>query len=211
MQITRKVALEVAHHEAVVRQAYKDSVGVWTWSVGLTDNSGHNVTRYIGKPQTIDHCIEVFMWALKRYADDVNRAFAGHDLTEAQFAAALSFHWNTGAIGRAAWVSYFVAGNKNAAKKAFMNWVTPKSITARRKAERDLFFSGRWAGNGKMLEFTRLKPGSTPDWESGVKIDVSAAIDAALGLSPAATPPPSGGGWPSFFTAIINMFRKGRS
>lgn len=35
MEVTYRIALEVAYHEALVRRAYKDSVGVWTWSVGL--------------------------------------------------------------------------------------------------------------------------------------------------------------------------------
>jgi len=42
------VAMEVASHEAIIRQAYKDSEGVWIWSVGLTSATGHVVERYIG-------------------------------------------------------------------------------------------------------------------------------------------------------------------
>ena len=48
------VAMEVAGHEAIIRQAYKDSKGIWTWSVGLTSATGHVVERYIGKPQSLD-------------------------------------------------------------------------------------------------------------------------------------------------------------
>lgn len=40
MKITARVALELASHEGLVRQAYKDSVGVWTWSIGITSASG---------------------------------------------------------------------------------------------------------------------------------------------------------------------------
>lgn len=206
MQLTRKAALEVAHHEALIRQAYKDSVGVWTWSVGLTSASGHNVERYIGKPQSIEHCISVFMWALERYAEDVREAFAGHELTEAQFAAALSFHWNTGAIKRASWVKHFRAGRASQAKKAFMDWRKPKEIIPRRKSERDLFFDGKWSGDGEMTEWTRLTSRSTPDWSSAKKINVSAAIDAALGGQPKPQT-----GLSALFAVIFSIFGKGKA
>lgn len=182
MKITAKVALEVASHEAIIRQAYKDSVGVWTWSAGITSASGHKVERYIGKPQTMSRCLEVYIWLLEeRYAPAVRRAFAGHSLTEEQFAAALSFHWNTGAIGRASWVKHFKAGDRVKAKKAFMNWVKPVEITKRRKAERDLFFAGKWSGNGKVGEYTKLTSKSTPVWGSRINVDVRSEIEALLG------------------------------
>lgn len=179
-QITTRMALEVASHEAIIRQAYKDSVGVWTWSVGLTSMSGHNVERYIGKPQPLQKCLEVFLWALERYADDVRVAFQGHDLTDAEFTAALSFHWNTGAIKTATWVKQWKAGNVTAAKKSFMNYRKPKAIIPRRKKERDLFFAGKWHNNGKMTEFTRLTKRHTPVWGSAKKIDVADTIGDIL-------------------------------
>ena len=42
-----EVAIEVASHEAIIRQTYKDSVGVLTWDVGMTNATGHTVERYI--------------------------------------------------------------------------------------------------------------------------------------------------------------------
>ena len=51
--ITYKTALEIASHEALIRQAYKDSVGVWTWSVGLTSATGHDVLRYKANPNPL--------------------------------------------------------------------------------------------------------------------------------------------------------------
>lgn len=201
MKITTEMALEVASHEAIIRQAYKDSVGVWTWSVGLTSASGHSVERYIGKPQSLDHCLSVFVWALERYADDVLEAFEGHVLTAAQFTAALSFHWNTGAIKKASWVRRWKAGDIKGARAAFMWYRKPASIIERRKRERDLFFSGKWHNKGTMTEFTRLTSRSTPNWNSGVTIDVSDALEALL--SPPAprkqptsrSAPRSGGLW----------------
>lgn len=180
MRVDYDIAMEIASHEAIVRQAYKDSVGVWTWSVGLTSATGHIVDRYIGKSQSLEHCLRVYVWALDNYADAVRKAFAGIPLTKAQFAAALSFHWNTGAIARASWVKKFKAGDIIGARKAFMDWRKPASIIGRREKERDLFFEGKWSNAGTMTEYTRVKANGTPDWSSARRINVEKELKAAL-------------------------------
>ena len=174
------VAMEVASHEAIVRQAYRNPGDVWTWSVGLTSATGHDVERYIGKPQSLDHCLRVYAWALDNYADGVRRVFAGVPITKAQFAAACSFHWNTGDIEKAAWVKLFKAGKVAEAKKAFMNYSKPASIIGRRKAERDLFFDGRWSNKGVITEYTRVKANGAIDWSSGKRINVEREMRTAL-------------------------------
>lgn len=180
MKLTKNIVLEVASHEAIVRQAYKDSVGKWTWSVGLTSATGHNVERYIDKPQAIEHCLSIYIWALDRYAREVDEAFAPKKLTEEQKAAALSFHWNTGAIGRAAWVKDFKEGRFTLARKNFMAYSKPKAIIPRRTKERDLFFDGKWSNDGTITEFTRLTANHTPVWSSGVKLKIDGILDELL-------------------------------
>lgn len=174
------VAMEVASHEAIVRQAYRNPGDVWTWSVGLTSATGHDVERYIGKPQSLDHCLRVYAWALDNYADAVRRVFAGVPITKAQFASACSFHWNTGDIEKASWVKLFKAGKIAEAKTAFMNYSKPASIIGRRKAERDLFFDGKWSNKGTITEYTRLKASGAIDWSSGKRINVEKEMRAAL-------------------------------
>jgi GH24 family phage-related lysozyme (muramidase) len=188
-KITYQVALEVASHEAIVRQAYRDSVNVWTWSVGLTSATSHDVTRYIGKPQTMEHCLRIYVWALDRYAEAVRKAFAGTTLTEAQFAAALSFHWNTGSIGKASWVAAFKRGDMAAAEKAFLSWNKPPEIKGRRQAEADLLFRGKWSNNGTINEYTRVNANGTPVWSSAKRVNIEADLRAALGEG-AAPPEP---------------------
>lgn len=181
------VALEVAAHEAVVRQTYKDSVGKNTWAVGMTNATGHRVERYIGNPAPLQHCMNVYAWALKNYAAGVYRAFAGHKLTKAQFAAALSFHWNTGAIERASWVKLWKQGKKEEAKRAIMNWATPPEIEGRREKERDLFFDGKWSNDGSMIEYTRVRANMTPDWSSAKRINVATELRNAFAKTPPVT------------------------
>lgn len=161
--------------------AYKDSVGVWTWAAGITSASGHKVERYIDNPQTLERCIEVFAWLLEtKYLPPVLKAFKGHDLTETQLGAALSFHWNTGAINKATWVKRFMAGDVQGAKTAFMWYKKPKAIIGRRKKERDLFFGGQWSNDGTCTEITRVNSNYSPIWSSSKKINIETALQAAF-------------------------------
>lgn len=174
------VAMEVASHEALIRQTYKDSIGKLTWCVGMTDATGHTVERYIGKPASLQHCMNIYAWALANYAAGVRRAFAGHKLTKAQFAAALSFHWNTGRIETASWVKLWKQGRVAEAKVAIMEWVKPPELKGRRIKERDLFFDGKWSNTGTMTEYTRVTPKMTPVWSSAKKINVAAELRSAF-------------------------------
>lgn len=181
--VTPKIAAVIAADEGVVLEAYKDSVGIWTWGVGVTTASGHSVERYIDKPQSIERVMDVFMWLLEeRYAPAVRKAFEGVSLTEAQFGAALSFHYNTGAIGRASWVKHFVAGDVAKARKAIMNWARagndPNALTTRRKRERALFFDGKWHGGGMATVYPVRKPSYQPNFRKGQSVNVLAKLQS---------------------------------
>jgi lysozyme len=173
LSLTPRVALELIGHEAIVREAYKDSVGVWTWSVGVTNASGHNVNRYKDNPQSIERCLEVYLWLLRaKYIPSVVKAFEGFILSEAQFAAALSFHYNTGAVLRAGWVGKVKAGDMAGGKRAIMEYRRPPEIIERRGKERDLFFDGKWSQDGKATVYEVRKPSYAPNWRSAKRIDV---------------------------------------
>lgn len=180
--LTSRIALELVDHEAIVQEAYKDSVGVWTWGIGVTSRSGHSVERYKDNPQPIRRCIEIYLWLLQtRYLPDVLAEFASVKLTEAQLAAALSFHYNTGAIRRASWVDLWLASRVDAAKTAIMEWDRPASIIERRQKERDLFFDGKWSQDGMATVFPVRKPSYTPHWGGAKKVDIRPDIEALLG------------------------------
>lgn len=178
---TLQVMQELVSHEAIVLEAYKDSEDIWTWGIGVTDASGHKVGRYKDNPQPIAHCLSIFVWLCRtKYGADVLRAFKGHELTEAQFAAALSFHYNTGAIGRADWVKSWKAGNIAKARAEFMQWRKPASIIERRQKECDLFFDGKWSGDGKALVLPVRKPSYQPWFRKGQRVDIRSALTEAL-------------------------------
>ena len=180
--ITPKIALEIVSHEAIVREAYLDVVGVWTWSVGITQASGHTVhPRYKDNPQTLAHCLEAYVGLLRdTYAPPVEAVFAGHALTEAQFGAALSFHYNTGGIAQAAWATEWMAGEVEAARASFMNWRRPSAIIPRREKERALFFDGVWSSDGTALEVPVAKPSYAPDFGGAKVVDVRGVLEGLL-------------------------------
>lgn len=176
-----RAMLELCSHEAIIQEAYKDSEGVWTWSAGITSASGHSVERYKDNPQTMAKCLEIFVWLVReKYLPAVIKAFEGRTLTEAQLAAALSFHWNTGAIGRASWVKSFMGGQPTTARREFMEWNKPAAIIERRQHECDLFFDGRWSGDGKVTVYQVRKPSYAPNWGSAKRVDISNELGGLL-------------------------------
>ena len=191
-KITKRIAQEIVSHEAIVREAYKDSVGVWTWSVGITNSSGHQVyPRYKDKPQSLEHCLEIYAWLLnKKYLPSVLKAFEGHDLEEHELGGALSFHWNTGRIRTASWVKKWKAGDIVGARAGFMEWKKPPEIIGRRKKECKLFFDGKWSATGKATVLGVRKPSYSPNWGSAKRVDISAALDQLFEDRPEPPPEP---------------------
>jgi lysozyme len=169
-ELDHQMLLELASHEGIVLEAYKDSVGVWTWGIGVTNASGHNVDRYRDNPQTVKKVIEIFEWLVRtKYLPAVKKAFT-RPLTREQLAAALSFHYNTGAIGRASWVKSFNQGKLAQARREILNWRTPSEILSRRKKEQALFFDGKWSNDGTVTVFPVNKPSYRPAFSKGKKI-----------------------------------------
>ena len=172
--LSKRTMLELASHEGIVQEAYKDSKGIWTWGIGVTSASGHKVLRYKDNPQALSKVIEIFKWLVEtKYLPAVKEAFSGIELTEAQLAAALSFHYNTGSIKKASWVRSYRAGNLGLARKQFMDWKKPAEIIPRRQKECDLFFDGVWSNKGLVNVYTQVnKPSYTPNWGSLKKINI---------------------------------------
>lgn len=177
-RVDKDVLTELVSHEGIVLEAYKDSVGVLTWGIGVTSRSGHRVERYKDNPQTLSKVLEIFEWLVRtKYLPAVEKAFT-RPLTKEQLAAALSFHYNTGGINKASWVKSFNAGNEDLAREQIMNWRSPKEIIPRREAERDLFFDGVWSNDGTATLYTKVnKPSYSPNWKSATKVNIKEELE----------------------------------
>jgi lysozyme len=181
MKLTPRIAAYIASEEGLVREAYRDSKGIWTWALGVTNASGHEVhPRYLDRPQSIERCIEISLWLMEHtYLPAVEQAFRDHELSESQVAAALSFHWNTGAILSSSWVRDWKAGKPVKARAAFMEWRKPAAIIPRRHRECDLFFDGKWPAPIVPV-YPVAKPSYTPQWGRAERIDLGPIIAGIL-------------------------------
>lgn len=84
---------------------------------------------------------------LLRFARDVTRALGAAPTTRPQFDALVSFHYNTGAIGRATLTRLHRAGRHAGAADEFGKWINAggrklAGLVRRRAAEAELYRSG---------------------------------------------------------------------
>jgi lysozyme len=141
--------LALLRHEGVVPAPYRDVKGVWTFGIGHTAEAGppDPATMARGMPADpaagIAEAFQLFRADLRRYEAEVLRAVTV-PLSPHEFDALVSFHFNSGGIARAALTRHLNAGDRAAAAEAFMGWLRPASLRARREAERELFRQGRY-------------------------------------------------------------------
>ena len=123
-------------------EAYPDpATGGAPWTIGW-GATGPGIGP--GTAWTPQQCDARLAADLARYAGDVAQAIGGAPTTQAQFDALVSFHYNTGAIGRATLTRRHRAGDHAGAACEFARWnraggrVLP-GLTRRRMAETALY------------------------------------------------------------------------
>lgn len=161
--------------EAIVPSRYKDSVGVWTIGVGHTKAAGGIDPATFAGELTMAQVLDLLRADIVRYENDVNRAVTVA-LAQHEFDALVSFHFNTGGIGRASLTRSLNAGDRKTAGAQFMNWVTPREITARRDGERIQFLTGKYPAPTAMVY--PASPAGAVLWSKGQRLDVAALLAA---------------------------------
>lgn len=181
--LTPRIVAAVAHEEGLVLEAYKDSVGVWTWALGVAETGGHDVRRYKDNPSTLEAAVAASIDIMRRkYLPAVQRAFDGLRLKEHEIASALAFHWNTGAIGKASWVKAYRDGNLAAARAGYLAWNKPAEIIARRKRDATLFFDAEWP-DLRVPVYPVRKPSYTPNIRQAQLVDIVPIAQQIMGGS----------------------------
>lgn len=138
----------ISQWEGLYLNTYKDIAGVLTIGYGHTSSAG--TPKVVeGMSITKDAAETILANDLSKVEADVNK-FVKVKLTQNQFDALVSFHFNTGALGRSSALRYLNDGNyEQAAKnltlynKATINGQlqTVKGLINRREAERKLFLT----------------------------------------------------------------------
>lgn len=184
-ELTPRAACYTAHEEAFVAEAYLDSASPpnWTAFLGVTNASGHEVyPRYLDNPLPLEQGVSISVWLMReKYLPAVLAAFDGFDLNEAQLAAALSFHWNTGAIRLTTWVRQVRDGAMQTAR-AFLesHYTAGGLLTARRKREAALFFDDAWPDDMRVPVYPVNRATHRPIFSQGRKVDMLPMFAAAL-------------------------------
>jgi lysozyme len=179
--LTPRIAAYCCSVEGIVLEAYKDNAKppVWTWAGGISTKSGFDVLQYKDKPQSLETCLRATVDLMRRqYWPAVLAAFAGHDLSEVQLAAALSFEWHYGAIARAEWVGDWCAGKRAESRASFMNWTDHGNALERAKIERAMFFDGDWPADLRAPVYSVAKPSYRP--AKAKRVDVLPILTAIL-------------------------------
>lgn len=192
MHMTDKGIFALALHEGVVPMSYFCSKGIRTFGVGHTAAAGapDPVTIPFGgkvDAASLQATFDTFRRDLETYSAEVRRAIKV-PVAPNEFDAAVSFHFHTGAIGRANWVKRLNAGDRAGAIKGFMGYSKPASIIDRRKAEQRLFATGEYP-TGKVPVYASDARGRI-DW-TPVQTLTMAQVLALLNPPTAATPPHS--------------------
>lgn len=182
MQLTPKIVAYIGHVEGMVQEAYKDGGGVWTWAMGVTNASGRIIyPTYKDNPQSMEECIKGSIDLMKNhYLPAVERVFQGHELTEVQIAAALSFQWHFGAISKAGWVVDWCQGKPTSAKVNFLQWTDHGRALARAKIEQAMFFDGVWPADIRCPVYPVSKPSYTPAFAKAKLVDLLPQITTIM-------------------------------
>lgn len=123
-------------------EAYPDpGTGGAPWTIGW-GATGPDIGP--GTVWTRGQCDARLAIDVARHAADVVRALGDAPTTQAQFDALVSFHYNTGAIGRATLTRKHIAGDFAGAALEFMRWNRAAGrvmagLTRRREAEARLY------------------------------------------------------------------------
>jgi lysozyme len=183
VRLSERGAAFILAHEAIVLEAYRDSVGVWTIGVGHTAAAGPPIPRK-GMKVSFAEAMRLFIDDLEVYEDAANRRLRGETIPQNIFDAMVSFHYNTGGIWKASWVAHAIRAGRaqrmardaeakmhmDAARKAIMQWRKPAAVIPRRRDERELMTFGDY-GALKVLVIPRVTNSFRPNWKSAYRRD----------------------------------------
>lgn len=173
---------ELAGHEGIVTTRYLDSVGVWTIGVGHTAAAGAPDPKTFTGELTPEQTMTLFANDVQDYELDV-MSVVKVPITQYEFDALVSFHYNTGGIYRAALVRYLNSGDRERAAAAFMGWVTPREVTSRRMKEQTLFRTGKYCNGGKAGVYPATTAGRVR-WDQGKVVDVLSLMGTSTVVPP---------------------------
>jgi lysozyme len=140
--------------EGATPTPYLCPANVWTIGFGVTSTDGIKVKDLPrDRELTMQEMVDQFLKKIKKYEDDVNSAVKV-PITQQQFDALVSFHYNTGAIKTATLTKLINSGApKEDIIASLKKWnkgggKVLKGLVRRRNEEANMFLNGVYAGSG---------------------------------------------------------------
>lgn len=133
----------VKHFESLFLAAYRDPVGIWTIGYGHTGLQHRDGTVRAGREVTEAEALELLAYDMRQFEARVS-ALITIALSDDQFAALVSFDFNTGGLHSSTLRRVLNAGDFWAATNQFERWDKAggkvlRGLTRRRQSERNLF------------------------------------------------------------------------
>lgn len=133
----------VKHFESLFLKAYQDIVGVWTIGWGHTGLQHKDGTVFAGRMITRDKAEELLRYDMHQFEARV-QTFVKVAINDDQFAALVSFDFNTGGLAKSTTLRKLNAGDNQGAADALLMWnkangKVVRGLTRRRESERNLF------------------------------------------------------------------------
>lgn len=135
----------VKHFEGCYNTAYKDSGGVWTIGIGHTGLTHEDGTVFPGRVISNDEALQLLDYDMNQ-SEAAVQAIAKVELTDDQFSALVSWHFNTGGPRTATLWKRLNAGDYEGAGDQLLEWDKDNGkriagLTRRRYSENRLFHS----------------------------------------------------------------------
>lgn len=172
--------------EGLKLTAYKDGGGVWTIGYGHTSAAGAPVVKQ-GMKISNEEAEKILRDDLDKFEADVVR-LVKVPLNDNQFAALVSFHFNTGALGKSTLLKKLNKGDYKSVPSELMKWVNDngkrvQGLVNRRSAEVGLWAKGSFVSSNTQNATPAKKEVLTKE-----NITWGTTLISALGLSQVSGP-----------------------
>jgi len=172
--------------EGLKLTAYKDGGGVWTIGYGHTSAAGAPIVKQ-GMKITNEEAERILRNDLDKFEADVVR-LVKVPLNDNQFAALVSFHFNTGALGKSTLLKKLNKGDYKSVPSELMKWVNDngkrvQGLVNRRSAEVGLWAKGSFVSSNTQHATPAKKEVLTKE-----NITWGTTLISALGLSQVSGP-----------------------
>ena len=169
MKTSKRGALEIMSHEAIVLNRYRDTKGIWTIGVGVTKAARAliNPVKFFGQV-TVDQAYDMFIDILPKYERYVDKALAGRKVEQHEYDALVSLAYNAGNIAKPMTMRKIAEGD---IVGAINLWRADRVLWPRRAKEAALARTGEY--KSKFVTVYTADDQGAVMWRSGKRISLS--------------------------------------